>query len=64
MDIVLQATCSTDGHLRIYEAQDVMNLSQWQLTVGGQGRGLGRGLGRRNRGTNIRLVSPTARLDL
>ncbi|KAL5467666.1 hypothetical protein EMCRGX_G031929 [Ephydatia muelleri] len=25
------ATCSTDGHLRIYEAQDVMNLSQWQL---------------------------------
>ena len=60
MDIVLQATCSTDGHLRIYEAQDVMNLSQWQLTVGGQGRGLGR----RNRGTNIRLVSPTARLDL
>lgn len=25
------ATCSTDGMLRIYEAQDVMNLSQWSL---------------------------------
>ncbi|XP_064394460.1 nucleoporin SEH1-like [Halichondria panicea] len=25
------ATCSTDGQLRIYEAPDVMNLSQWSL---------------------------------
>jgi len=30
---IVQATCSTDGMLRIYEAQDVMNLSQWSLTV-------------------------------
>ncbi len=28
-----QATCSTDGQLRIYEAPDVMNLSQWSLMV-------------------------------
>lgn len=27
------ATCSTDGQLRIYEAPDVMNLSQWSLLV-------------------------------
>lgn len=25
------ATCSTDGVVRIYEAPDVMNLSQWTL---------------------------------
>ncbi|XP_065179451.1 nucleoporin SEH1-like [Sycon ciliatum] len=25
------ATCSTDGYVRIYEAPDVMNLSQWTL---------------------------------
>jgi WD40 repeat protein len=25
------ATCSADGHLRIYEAPDVMNLTQWSL---------------------------------
>ena len=29
----IQATCSTDGQLRIYEAPDVMNLSQWSLLV-------------------------------
>ena len=29
----VQATCSTDGQLRIYEAPDVMNLSQWSLLV-------------------------------
>lgn len=25
------ATCSADGYVRIYEAPDVMNLSQWTL---------------------------------
>lgn len=28
---LLLATCSTDGVVRIYEAPDVMNLSQWTL---------------------------------
>ena len=28
-----KASCSTDGQLRIYEAPDVMNLSQWTLNV-------------------------------
>lgn len=28
---LMLATCSTDGKLRIYEAPDVMNLSQWPL---------------------------------
>ena len=32
-DVPCQATCSTDGKLRIYEASDVMNLSQWQIMV-------------------------------
>jgi hypothetical protein len=27
------ATCSSDGMLRVYEAPDVMNLSQWPLMV-------------------------------
>jgi WD40 repeat protein len=27
------ATCSADGIVRIYEAMDVMNVSQWSLTV-------------------------------
>ena len=31
--VCLKATCSTDGQLRIYEAPDVMNLSQWSLLV-------------------------------
>ncbi|KAJ3022921.1 UNVERIFIED_CONTAM: epoxide hydrolase, soluble (sEH) [Siphonaria sp. JEL0065] len=26
------ATCSTDGYVRIYEAEDIMNLSNWSLT--------------------------------
>ena len=33
MNVCIQATCSTDGQLRIYEAPDVMNLSQWSLLV-------------------------------
>ena len=33
MNMCIQATCSTDGQLRIYEAPDVMNLSQWSLLV-------------------------------
>lgn len=28
---LLLATCSTDGMIRIYEAPDIMNLSQWSL---------------------------------
>ena len=32
-NMCLQASCSTDGQLRIYEAPDVMNLSQWTLNV-------------------------------
>lgn len=28
---LLAATCSTDGVIRIYEAPDVMNISQWTL---------------------------------
>ena len=28
---LLVATCSTDGTVRIYEAPDIMNLSQWSL---------------------------------
>ena len=28
---LLLATCSADGTVRIYEAPDVMNLSQWSL---------------------------------
>jgi nucleoporin SEH1 len=28
---LLLATCSSDGVIRIYEAPDVMNLSQWTL---------------------------------
>ena len=31
--VCVQASCSTDGQLRIYEAPDVMNLSQWTLNV-------------------------------
>lgn len=30
---IFQATCSKDGTVRIYEAPDIMNLSQWQLQV-------------------------------
>ena len=33
MCVCVKATCSTDGQLRIYEAPDVMNLSQWSLLV-------------------------------
>lgn len=28
---LLLATCSADGYIRIYEAPDIMNLSQWTL---------------------------------
>ena len=28
---LILATCSSDGTVRIYEAPDVMNLSQWSL---------------------------------
>lgn len=28
---LLLATCSADGFIRIYEAPDIMNLSQWTL---------------------------------
>ena len=31
----VQATCSKDGTVRIYEAPDIMNLGQWQLQVSG-----------------------------
>lgn len=31
--LIFQATCSKDGTVRIYEAPDIMNLSQWQLQV-------------------------------
>jgi nucleoporin SEH1 len=31
---LLLATCSKDGHIRIYEAVDVMNLSYWPLSQG------------------------------
>ena len=31
--LLLKATCSKDGTVRIYEAPDIMNLSQWQLQV-------------------------------
>jgi len=31
--LCLQATCSNDGIVRIYEAPDVMNLTQWNILI-------------------------------
>ena len=29
----MQATCSADGAVRVYEAMDVMNLALWNMMV-------------------------------